>query len=70
MRRDNFTARFVLALAEDGEREGEEDDQQQDQDPERQTLPHPISSLEYESEGILTQSAWSVLRDEFAPAVA
>ena len=40
--------RFVLALAEYGEREGEQKDKQQDQDPERDSLPHLASSLEHE----------------------
>ena len=42
------TSRFVLTLAENGEREGEQKDKQQDQDPERDSLPHLASSLEYE----------------------
>jgi hypothetical protein len=40
--------RLVLTLAQDGEREGEQEDKQQDQDPERDSLPHLASSLEYE----------------------
>jgi hypothetical protein len=38
--------RLVLALAENSEREGEQEDQNRDHDNERQTLAHPISSLE------------------------
>ena len=56
----DFPARFVFALAEDGERKSEQEDQQDDQKPERQTLPHLVSSLDYRPSRILTQSAGPV----------
>src|SRR4029453_14650969 len=56
----SYSAGFVLALPKDGESKGEQEDQQDDQNPERQTLPHLVSSLEYRPSRILTQSAGSV----------
>ena len=40
---------FVLALTEDGEREGEEKDQEHNQDSECYPFAHPVSSLDYPS---------------------
>lgn len=38
---------FVLALAENGEHKGEEEDQKHDQDSECYPFSHPVSSLDY-----------------------
>jgi len=59
-------ARYVLTLAEDGERKREQEDQQDDQKPERQTLPHLVSSLEYKPARILTQSDGPGLSKHFS----